>query len=552
MLGPPKSAHAQPPSVLASSFAPVLHFVSGEKFYPVSIDYLIGSSSLRQRFSNGTSALADPSPSPSTLGTYNSPDYFLDNKLGTLDAISTDYTSKLGSIGYRSYVSVTNSSSFAVVRYWLFYAFNNGPLNDHQGDLEVIEIFLDASGNPQEALYSQHGAGENAGWSDVEKIGTHPVVYVAKGSHANYFRPYQGRIGIENDIVGNNGVTVRPTDLNTVLLGDRGVHPPDQSWLDFPGRWGHVGTDQEVALGEAGPLGPVFNQGGIRWGQPGSYLQSTFRVNQGHFILAFLSAYFLLIMSAYLVIRAAWKVLGIVRLHRKGGLLIGQFVRSRGVIGLLLAVVAIVLTVAGLFLPWYRISASSQVGPFAQQGGVTLLHIDGTNGIQVNTFLSSAADSPSGYATLFFLQIPFATLLAAGVALLVLDVIGVRSGKKLGGKMMTGALTSLLPFVLIFVFITQLPSFLPFAASLIPGQTILPELETILRTVADKPISGSTSEQFPFIGTTTVNWGYGLGAYLFLAAAAIRIIGGILVRRTPELRKPEILPNSNVTQTAAK
>ena len=74
---------------------------------------------------------------------------FLDNKNGTLDAIAADYASKASSVGYYAYVHIVTGGSSTVIQYWLFYAYNNGPLNNHQGDIEVVEIFLDASGIPQ-------------------------------------------------------------------------------------------------------------------------------------------------------------------------------------------------------------------------------------------------------------------------------------------------------------------------------------------------------------------------------------------------------------------
>jgi len=534
----PSGVQAASPSALGSTFAPVLHFTSGEKFYPAPVDYLIASSILKERFPDGSSVVVDTSPSPSNLGTHNSTDlFYLDNRLVSLDAIAADYVSKSSSLGYFVYVHVTNSSSTTVVQYWIFYAYNNGPLNDHQGDLEVVEIFLDSSGSPIRALYSQHGAGESAAWSDVEKIDTHPVVYVAQGSHANYFRPYQGKIGIENDIVSNDGRTLMPSDMSLVVLGEKWSHLADQSWLDYPGRWGYVGTPEQVSLGEAGPLGPVFNQNGVRWSQPQSYLSSTLSVNGNYFILAFLAAYFLIIFAAYLGVRVAWKVLGIVRLHRKGGLRVKGFLKSRGVLGLLLGIAAIVITVVGLFLPWYSISASSQSGPLSRQGGVTLLNVDGIHGMQVNLFLGTGSDSTSGFTSLFFLQIPFAILIAIGAVLLALDVIGVSNGKSLGRKFFVGAFSLLLPFILIYLFITQLPAFIPFASGLVPGQTLPSQFNSLVNSIAANPISGISNQQFPLFGSTTVNWGFGLGAYMFVAAAALRIIAGFIIRTTPELNQ---------------
>src|SRR2546427_13262165 len=98
VLGYSMAAKAQTAGGLASRYAPVLHFANGEKFFPTSVDYIISSSSLMQRNSNGAFSLVTSSPTPSTLGSYTSADDFLDNKLGTFSAIASDYASKGPSI----------------------------------------------------------------------------------------------------------------------------------------------------------------------------------------------------------------------------------------------------------------------------------------------------------------------------------------------------------------------------------------------------------------------------------------------------------------------
>jgi hypothetical protein len=537
------SPGAQTNADLVSQYAPVLHFTGGEKFYPTSVSYIIGSSVLKQRYSDGTSSVIDSAPTPDNLGTYSSIDLFLDNKLETLENIAADYSSKAESIGYYAYAHVIRSSSSTVIQYWLFYIFNDGPLNDHQGDIEVVQVFLGNSGNPQEVLASQHGAGENAVWRDVERTGTHPVIYVAQGSHANYFRSYQGKIGIENDIVGSDGKTITPNQLNLIMLGEQGNHPADQSWLDYRGRWGYWGTDQEVALGRAGPLGPVFNQDGIRWAQPESYLASTLHVDGNYFILAWLVANFLLLFLIYIVARSAWKIWGIVKLHRKSGLLVGKFLRGRGGVGLVIGIVAMILTVVALFVPWYNIMASSETGPLAQKGGVTLMTVDGINGISVNLFLgASNSDSTSGYTSLFSTIIPFAIIIAAGAIMLTLNVIGIKNGKSLGIKLMIGLVTTLLPVILILVFVSQLTALLPFAAGLIPGQAIPSQVEAMVRTISGSPIGGTTASQLPVIGETVVNWGLALGASIFIVASILNLIAGIVMYTAPPLKEKNQSP----------
>lgn len=525
---------AQSASSLAAQYAPVLHFASGEQFYPTSVDYIISSSTLASRSPDGTVATVDPNPTPSTLGSYQDTNDFLDNRYGNVTQIAADYASKGPSIGYYSYVHVLSTGGATVLQYWLFYAYNQGQLNDHQADIEVVEVFLDSGGNPTQALYSQHLAGETAAWSDVETSSGHPVVYVALGSHANYFRSYQGRIGIENDVVNDGGVTITPDQLQLVMLQDQPNWPADQGWLSFPGRWGYVGTDVQIATGMAGPLGPVYNDNGQRWEDPFGYQLRTLTVGGYYFDLAWVVANLVLIFLAYASLRGVIKLAGIYRLSRKGGLRVGRYMRSRGGAAVILTLIGVGITVAALFLPWYSISASSAAGAFSGPNAVTLMSVDGVHGLSVNLFTGPNADTTSGLTSFASAQLPFAIFIGVGLVLLVLDIVGVKKGSTLGRKFVFGAITSLLPFVFIYIFVAYLPNLVPFASSLI-GQQVPPEATALVNSVASSPVSGTASQTMPVVGATTVTWGFGIGAYLFLAAAAIRIVAGLVSFTAPNL-----------------
>lgn len=86
------------------------------------------------------------------------------------------------------------------LQYHYFYAFNDWRLaangiNHHEGDWEMVAVYL-KNDEPYSVLLSQHGTGAMELWQDVrcvkEKDGretTHPLIYVALGSHANYSKP---------------------------------------------------------------------------------------------------------------------------------------------------------------------------------------------------------------------------------------------------------------------------------------------------------------------------------------------------------------------------
>jgi len=86
------------------------------------------------------------------------------------------------------------------LQYHYFYAFNDWRLaangiNHHEGDWEMVAVYL-KNDEPYSILLSQHGSGAMELWEDVRRVKdkdgndtTHPLIYVALGSHANYSKP---------------------------------------------------------------------------------------------------------------------------------------------------------------------------------------------------------------------------------------------------------------------------------------------------------------------------------------------------------------------------
>jgi hypothetical protein len=155
-----------------------------------------------------------------------------------------------------------------LVRYWLFYAFDDWRSSNerlwqaHEADWESVSVALDDSLHPIFAAYSQHCSGTVRAWSKVHRSGTHPVDYVALGSHANYFdktssatqflrcvyknvanadRTKARRIvnavqsGI-TDRTGTGHTLGRPAD-EQVSLELVQLASPLPNWARFPGRW---------------------------------------------------------------------------------------------------------------------------------------------------------------------------------------------------------------------------------------------------------------------------------------------------------------------------
>jgi hypothetical protein len=91
-------------------------------------------------------------------------------------------------------------NSWKSLQYHYFYAFNDWRLaangiNHHEGDWEMVAVYL-KNDKPYSVLLSQHGTGAMVLWQDVRCVKdrggqetTHPLIYAALGSHANYSKP---------------------------------------------------------------------------------------------------------------------------------------------------------------------------------------------------------------------------------------------------------------------------------------------------------------------------------------------------------------------------
>jgi hypothetical protein len=170
-----------------------------------------------------------------------------------------------------------------ILQYWLFY-----PLNDwrnsrtkptvwylHEGDWEEVSVQLSPAGKPISVALSQHNLGVNRTWALAPREGTHPVVYVALGSHANYFSPgFHGVATIPHVVpIRFSGFPLPGPDFTSAQAMVRAPAVVDVTggapWLSFAGTWGDGSyvlvrkrsTSQgytRLRIGDS-PIGPAFH-----------------------------------------------------------------------------------------------------------------------------------------------------------------------------------------------------------------------------------------------------------------------------------------------------
>jgi len=505
-------------------YAPILYFEGSETCFPVNVSYHIDNSYLYQ-FTENATILLDETPTSEKLYNYSDNEYvYLDNQYGSPDddGIINDYQSKMSSLGYTIYSRVYSSGEMKIVQYWMFYAFNKGELNQHEGDWEMVQVVI-SDGAPTKVMYSQHHGGQQATWEQAEKEGDHIKVYVARGSHANYLRSYSGKFGIASDYVGNDGKVIQPTDYTVVPLDSQG-------WLSFAGRWGEVGSIEDSFLGKIGSQGPMYREDGAMWNNPFMWGSSLPLASDNIFLLEWFLYNFVIIFILLTVISLCIIAFRIYRRHKKYGLgprIVSMFyidgfnIKS---IGNIICIIGIIIAVFGLFHTWYEISVGINAGDFGTEGMIDLMSIDGIKGVQIS-FPGSGGPIPIGS-----LVIPFSAIIGIGLFLMVLTTIGISTSKKLGHKYIGRGIKLLFPIVMILIAIMAIGMVIP---SFIAGDTGEATMENVFDSISGSPFGGTKTLMISEAGDggqveVDMQWGLGLGGQLLIAAGIILLIAGIV------------------------
>lgn len=170
-----------------------------------------------------------------------------------------------------TYVHVyPRTDGFINVQYWFFYPYNDGPLFfDHDADWEHITVEVDPSGEPRGVAFAQHGnnhPGVFRAWPIARKVGEHPVVLSARGTHASY--PDQSSLNWFEHVSACTAVAGcadpiwRTWDAGGLVnVGERGAQLEAGGFrqaLAYAGRWGGAG---EFLRSRPAPRGPLHQRG---------------------------------------------------------------------------------------------------------------------------------------------------------------------------------------------------------------------------------------------------------------------------------------------------
>jgi hypothetical protein len=269
---------------LAARYSPVLVLEpqakpcgSGEAYRPTTVDIVLGRQDVLLRDPRGK--VVKRAPTSHDLWGLG-PDYYLDFPGDPLNP-GCGYERQ-----FRNWNDGRPPSVYAhvatdplhpgklAVGYWFYYTFNDFT-DKHESDWEMAQVDFAASTpeaalrtGPYEVDLSQHAGGERSGWTDtkLQKAGTHPVIYDATGSHANYFNRalYLGRGGREGFGCDDTRTATLRLQPRTVLLPDvpSSASAP-YAWLAFQGRWGQ--KEQGINNGPTGPADKEQWTAPIEW-----------------------------------------------------------------------------------------------------------------------------------------------------------------------------------------------------------------------------------------------------------------------------------------------
>jgi hypothetical protein len=283
-LGVAARAAAPDPATLLQTYEPVLLFHPGEDWAPKQVESYLNVAKIERETSKGVWTTVPPPIPTSTAGCARTPCFRLNLPCKLHDGYAcyarfagqtTDWAHPVvyGTIAVvpptaKPPPGFTTPPRY-LVHYWLFYAFDDWHSahdrlwQTHEGDWESITVGVGSDGTPQLAAYSEHCSGTVRPWASVTKRGgTHPVAYVALGSHANWFTRASSVTRFTECLKGvssSSSVVQRLVQLTQDQVVDRmgtahplgpaglsGVtpltltqlEPATTDWARFAGRWG--------------------------------------------------------------------------------------------------------------------------------------------------------------------------------------------------------------------------------------------------------------------------------------------------------------------------
>ncbi len=168
--------------------------------------------------------------------------FYFDND-GDVENNKANYESR--SHGWNNtyvYIHIAADQDYVTIGYWLYYVYSDwlGSFDDHHHDWDsVIYVVLNRTTlTPEMVGFSHHIQIDYLLWNDpsLETVGSHPVAYVAEGSHAAYPSPTDLSLPPYFDLWNPGGTTYGPENLTSLVIV--GAHISERQFtIDAEPRW---------------------------------------------------------------------------------------------------------------------------------------------------------------------------------------------------------------------------------------------------------------------------------------------------------------------------
>lgn len=192
-------------------------------------------------------------------------------------------------------------------------------------------------------------------------------------------------------------------------------------------------------------------------------------------------------------------------------------------IGLTLGIFGMLLTLVGVFMPIYMVEVDIQTPFPVDRGEAGLIVLDGWNGIQTN--ISPIMKLPS----ISYLQSFMRLFFLASIWFTILDIVEIKRTKHIGDKQVRGGSFLLSFLIIVILLVSRLNLIIEFLSSEL-REAMAPVAAEAVQRIASQPLQGTQTITVSGLNLD-ISWGIGTGYFVILAAAIIKITGGIILRK---------------------
>ncbi len=240
-----------------------------------------------------------------------------------------------------------------------------------------------------------------------------------------------------------------------------------------------------------------------------------------------------LVDNIFLIILVIYIIIGLVRIgllyRREGTLPFLRFLSNKkSILVVLISIVGLVVFIMGMFQPWYTLKADIQSDALNTGGVKDLVSIDGFRGVTVDKTLLGGQELPTRTNVNLLL---FVLVISA-----VFGLVGAKSLRSFGKNNLKSGIITLVVFIAAVSLVIFLPSLFQAVKSQLGGGELANNfildsfVADFTQSMSSAPLSGEYVKNFtvPIKAYVKLDWALQLGMYLFLVAAIIKIICGVM------------------------